>query len=394
MRTVRDAALGGRTVLMRADFNVPLSDDGKITDDLRITSTLPTIRYILDGGARLILCSHLGRPKGKPDSAFTLLPVAERLEELMGEKVIFADDPLVTGPTADEAVGRLKAGEARILLLQNTRYRAEEEKNDREFSRALASYADLFVLDAFGCSHRAHASTVGVAEFIPAYAGFLLEKEVSFLKDRLEEPARPYTVIMGGAKVSDKIELIRNLLKKADNLVIGGAMANTFLRAKGLSTGISKVEEDKLDLASLILSEAEEKGVKVYLPADLRCAPAFDNDSPVSVCPAEGIPEDLMALDIGPETEKTYAGVIASSGTVVFNGPMGVFEMSNFASGTRAVAEAMASSGALTVVGGGDSAAAVASFGLSEKMDHVSTGGGASLELLEGKVLPGVAVME
>lgn len=394
MRTVKDTDLKGKTVLMRADFNVPLSEDMKITDDLRIAATVPTIRYILDAGASLILCSHLGRPKGKPDPAFTLAPVAARLEELLGEKVIFADDPEVTGEITRKAAERLKAGEARVMLMQNTRYREEEEANDPAFSRDLASFADIFVLDAFGCAHRAHASTVGVSDYIPACAGLLLEKEVSYLKDRLEDPARPYTVIMGGAKVSDKIELINNLLKKADRLIIGGAMANTFLKAKGLETGTSKVEEDKLSLALEILDNAKKLGVEVYLPADLRCAPEFSAEAPCTVCSADAVPSDLMALDIGPETEKIYSDVIESSATVVFNGPMGVFEFEAFSSGTKAVIAAMASSGAVTVVGGGDSAAAVASFGMSEKMSHVSTGGGASLEMLEGKVLPGVAIME
>ena len=394
MRTIKDTDLKGKTVLMRADFNVPLSEDMKITDDLRITATVPTIRYILDAGASLILCSHLGRPKGKPDPAFTLAPVAARLEELLGEKVIFADDPEVTGEITRKAAERLKAGEARVMLMQNTRYREEEEANDPAFSRDLASFADIFVLDAFGCAHRAHASTVGVSDYIPACGGLLLEKEVSYLKDRLEDPARPYTVIMGGAKVSDKIELINNLPKKADWLIIGGAMANTFLKAKGLETGTSKVEEDKLSLALEILDNAKKLGVEVYLPADLRCAPEFSADAPCTVCPADAVPSDLMALDIGPETEKIYSDVIASSATVVFNGPMGVFEFEAFSSGTKAVIAAMASSGAVTVVGGGDSAAAVASFGMSEKMSHVSTGGGASLEMLEGKVLPGVAIMD
>ncbi len=394
MRTIKDTDLKGKTVLMRADFNVPLSEDMKITDDLRITATVPTIRYILDAGASLILCSHLGRPKGKPDPAFTLAPVSARLEELLGEKVIFADDPEVTGEITRKAAERLKAGEARVMLMQNTRYREEEEANDPAFSRDLASFADIFVLDAFGCAHRAHASTVGVSDYIPACGGLLLEKEVSYLKDRLEDPARPYTVIMGGAKVSDKIELINNLLKKADRLIIGGAMANTFLKAKGLETGTSKVEEDKLSLALEILGNAKKLGVEVYLPADLRCAPEFSADASCTVCPADAVPSDLMALDIGPETEKIYSDVIASSATVVFNGPMGVFEFEAFSSGTKAVIAAMASSGAVTVVGGGDSAAAVASFGMSEKMSHVSTGGGASLEMLEGKVLPGVAIME
>lgn len=393
MKTVKDAELKGRTVLMRADFNVPLDENMNITDNLRIASTVPTIRYILDNGAKIILCSHLGRPKGKPNKEFTLAPVAAELEKLLGEKVIFADDDLVTGETAKAAAAELKDTDARLMLLQNTRFRAEEEENDPGFSKELASLADLFVLDAFGCAHRAHASTVGVSDYIPAFAGFLMEKEVSFLKDKLDEPERPYTVIMGGAKVSDKIELINNLLKKADGLIIGGAMANTFLAAQGFSMGTSKTEDDKLDLAREILENAKALNVKVNLPVDLVCAKEFSADAEPSVYAVDAVPADMMALDIGPGTAAKYAEVIRGSKTVVFNGPAGVFEFDNFAAGTKAVIDAMAESDALTVVGGGDSAAAVAKFGMSEKMSHVSTGGGASLELLEGKTLPGVAII-
>lgn len=392
MKTVRDAEFKGKTVLMRADFNVPLDENMNITDNLRIASTVPTINYILDAGAKIILCSHLGRPKGKPNPEFSLAPVAAELERLLGEKVIFADDDLVTGDKAKAAAEELKNSDARLMLLQNTRYRAEEEENDPGFSKELASFADIFVLDAFGCAHRAHASTVGVSDYIPAFAGFLMEKEVSFLKDKLDEPARPYTVIMGGAKVSDKIELINNLLRKANVLIIGGAMANTFLAAQGFSMGTSKTEDDKLDLAREILENAKNLGVDVYLPTDLACAKEFADAEP-QVFKIDAVPADMMALDIGPETAAKYAEVIKASGTVVFNGPAGVFEFDNFAAGTKAVIEAMAESDALTVVGGGDSAAAVAKFGLSEKMSHVSTGGGASLELLEGKTLPGVAII-
>lgn len=393
MRTVKDADLIGKTVIFRADFNVPLDENGKITDNLRIFATLPTIKYILDNGAKLILCSHLGRPKGKPNKAFTLLPVAEELEKLLGEKVIFCDDDYVAGDIADKTVEEFKASDCRVLLLQNTRYREEEEKNDAEFSRKLASYADLFVLDAFGCSHRAHASTVGISDYIPAYGGFLIEKEVEFLKSSVDNAQKPFTVIMGGAKVSDKIGVIKNLLSKADNILIGGAMANTFLKALGHNIGLSKVEEDKLDLAKSLLEEAEKNNVKMYLPVDLYCAEEFSNDVAKQLYKADEIADNVMALDIGEETAQLYADVIKSSKTVVFNGPMGVFEMSNYEFGTKAVVEAMAQSNAVTVVGGGDSAAAVNQFGMGDKMSHISTGGGASLELLEGKVLPGVAIL-
>ena len=393
MKTIKDADLKGRTVILRADFNVPLDENGVITDSLRITATVPTIKYILDGGAKLILCSHLGRPKGKPNSEFTLLPVSKELEKLLGEKVIFCDDDLVAGELADKEVAEFKASDNRVMLLQNTRYRAEEEANDAEFSKKLASYADIFVLDAFGCSHRAHASTVGISDYIPAYGGFLIEKEVEFLKSAVDEAEKPFTVIMGGAKVSDKIGVIRNLLDRADNILIGGAMANTFLKALGYNMGISKVEEDKLDLAKSLLDEAEAKNVKMYLPTDVYCAKEFSNDAEKELYKIDDVADDVMALDIGEETAKTYADVILGSKTVVFNGPMGVFEMSNYEFGTRAVVDAMANSGAVTVVGGGDSAAAVNQFDMADKMSHISTGGGASLEMLEGKVLPGVAVL-
>lgn len=393
MKTIKDANLNGKTVILRADFNVPLDENGIITDNLRISATLPTIKYILDNGAKLILCSHLGRPKGKPNKEFTLYPVYKELEKLLNEPVIFSNDDLVVGEKTDKTVEEFKSSTIRVMLLQNTRYREEEEKNDKEFSRKLASYADIFVLDAFGCSHRAHASTVGIGEFIPSYGGFLIEKEVEFLSSSVDNAKKPFSVIMGGAKVSDKIGVIENLIKKADNILIGGAMANTFLKAQGYDMGISKVEEDKLTLANQLLDKAKENNVKIYLPIDLYCAKEFSDDSAKTLYDIENIPSDEMALDIGQKTAEIYADVIKASKTVVFNGPMGVFEMDNFSFGTKAVVDAMAQSDAVTVVGGGDSAAAVNKFGMAEKMSHISTGGGASLEMLEGKVLPGVAIL-
>lgn len=394
MKTIKNTDFNGQTVLLRADFNVPLDKDHNITDDLRIKATVPTIRFILDCGAKIIVCSHLGRPKGTPNHEYSLEPVARRLEELIGEKVLFSNDDLVVGEQADEDVKAFKSSSARILLLQNTRFRPEEEANDPEFAKKLASYADKFVLDAFGCAHRAHASTVGVASYIPAYGGFLIEKEIEFLQDALKSPQKPFTVIMGGAKVSDKIGVIRNLLKKADNILIGGAMANTFLKATGRNTGISKVEDDKLDLAKALLDEAKASGVKIYLPIDIYGSTEFSNETPRVMYDADKIPDDIMALDIGVKTIKMYCDIIEESKTVVFNGPMGVFEMMNYEEGTRAVIDAMADCDALTIVGGGDSAAAVAEFGMENKMSHISTGGGASLEMLEGKILPGVEILQ
>lgn len=393
MRTIRDIDLKGKTVLLRADFNVPLDENGVITDNLRIAATLPTINYIIEQGARIIACSHLGRPKGKPSAQFSLAPVARELENLLGIKVIFADDDEVVGEKTKEEAARFRTSNDKLMLLQNTRFRAEEEADDAGFAEDLASLADIFVLDAFGCAHRAHASTVGVADYIPAVGGFLIEKEVKFLSEAVNDPKRPFTVILGGAKVSDKIGVIENLLNKADNILIGGAMANTFLTAEGHNMGLSKIEADKTDLARQLQEKAVQKGVKLYLPVDVKVCAEFADGLPVSDTDVKSVPEDTMALDIGPKTVKIFADVIKSSNTVIFNGPMGVCEMSNFAAGTRAVAEAMAESGALTVVGGGDSAAAVDSFGLSAKMTHVSTGGGASLEMLEGKTLPGVAIL-
>ena len=394
MRTIKEADLKGKTVLLRVDYNVPMDDSGSITDDMRITSTLPTLNYILEHGAKIILCAHLGRPKGKPSPEFSLAPVARRLSELMKEEVVFSDDDEVVGEATVKAAESFRTSEGRLMMLQNTRFVPEEEANDPGFAKKLASLADIFVLDAFGCAHRAHASTVGVADYIPAFGGFLIENEVRFLKDALEEPERPYTVIMGGSKVSDKIGLITNLMTKADNILVGGAMAQTFLKAIGYEVGTSKVEDDKLELASQMLEQADEIGVKLFLPVDIAGSTEFSNDTPKAVYGIDAIPEDVMALDIGEKTAKNYADIIAKSKTVVFNGPVGVFEMEKYSEGTRAVVEAMANCPGTTVVGGGDSAAAVALFGLSDKMTHISTGGGASLEMLEGKELPGVAILE
>ncbi|NLW69632.1 MAG: phosphoglycerate kinase, partial [Eubacteriaceae bacterium] len=338
--------------------------------------------------------SHLGRPKGKPSPEFSLKAVAVALEKMLGEKVIFSDDDTVVGEKAKSDFQLLKNSDARVMLLQNTRFTPKEEENDPAFAKQLSAFGDIFVLDAFGCAHRAHASTVGLADYLPAYGGFLIEKEVKFLKDALEEPESPFTVVMGGSKVSDKITLITNLMSKADNILIGGAMAQTFLKSRGYNVGISKIEEDKLELAGQILEQADEMGVNIYLPVDVTGSSAFSNETPKALYTIDAIPDDFMALDIGEKTAQNYAKIILKSKTVVFNGPMGVFEMANYEQGTKKVIEAMADCDGVTVIGGGDSASAVAQFGYSDKMTHISTGGGASLELLEGKVLPGVAILE
>ncbi len=390
-KTVRDVDLKGKKVLCRCDFNVPMKD-GEITDDTRIRAALPTLCYMLEQGAAVILMSHLGRPKGKPDPKYTLAPVAARLSELLGQDVAFAASDLVVDEDVRAKAAALQPGCA--MLLENVRYRAEEEKNDPSFSKELASLGDLFVNDAFGTAHRAHASTAGVADYLPAVSGFLIEKELQFLGDAVEDPKRPFTAILGGSKVSDKIGVIENLLNKADAILIGGGMAYTFLRAKGLAIGTSLCEEDKLDLAKGLMARAKEKGVDLLIPEDSKVGSAFAADCETAYADSAAMPDGWMGLDIGPKTIATYADRIAQSGTVVWNGPMGVFEFPAFEAGTKAVAEAMADSGAVTVVGGGDSAAAVAQFGLSDRMTHISTGGGASLEFLEGKVLPGVACLQ
>ena len=390
-KTVRDIQVKDKKVIVRCDFNVPLKD-GVITDDTRIKAALPTIRYLLDEGAAVILMSHLGRPKGEPDAQYSLQPVAGRLSELLAREVIFAKSDRVVDDEVRAAAAGLMAGQ--VMLLENVRFRKEETKNGEDFARELAQLADIYVNDAFGTAHRAHASTAGIAAFLPAVSGFLIEKEVKFLGEALDAPKRPFVAIMGGAKVGDKIPVIRNLLGKVDALLIGGGMTYTFYKAKGYEIGTSILDEESLELASSLLKEAEEKNVRLLLPVDVLCGREFKNDTETLVCRAEEMPPDMMGLDIGPETIAAYSSEIASAGTIVWNGPMGVFEMENFAGGTRAVAEAMSRCGAVTVIGGGDSAAAVTQFGLADKMSHISTGGGASLEFLEGRELPGIAVLE
>ena len=390
-KTVRDIDVKGRKVIERCDFNVPMAD-GKITDDTRITSSLPTINYLLDQGAAVILMSHMGRPKGKADMNYTLKPVADRLSALLGRQVMFISSPDVVDDRVKAAAAALKPGQ--VMLLENVRFRKEETDNDPEFAKELASMADIYVNDAFGTAHRAHASTAGIASYLPSVSGFLIEKEIRFLGDAVNDPARPFVAIMGGAKVSDKIPVIENLLTKVDTIMIGGGMAYTFFKALGLEIGTSILDEESIGLAGDLLEKAEKSGVKMLLPADVVCAGEFSNDAPARICSREDIPADMMGMDIGPETVRIYSAEIEKASTVVWNGPMGVFEMENFARGTRSIAEALSRCSGVTIIGGGDSAAAVEHFGLAGKMTHISTGGGASLEFLEGKELPGVAVLE
>ena len=386
-KTVEDINVKGKKVLVRCDFNVPLKD-GVITDENRLNGALPTIKYLVDNGARVILCSHMGKPKGEPKPELSLAPVAKRLSEMLGKEVVFAADNNVVGENAKKAVAEMKDGD--IVLLENTRYRKEETKNGEEFSKELASLAEIFVNDAFGSAHRAHCSTVGVTEFIDtAVCGYLIQKELKFLGNAVETPERPFVAILGGAKVSDKIAVINNLLDKVDTLIIGGGMAYTFLKAQGYEIGTSLVEEDRLDYAKEMIEKAKAKGVNFLLPVDHRVATEF-KDVEATVTEDQNIPAGSMGLDIGPKTEKLYADAIKDAKTVVWNGPMGVFEFENFNKGTIAVAKAMADSNATTIIGGGDSAAAVNILGFGDKMTHISTGGGASLEFLEGKVLPGI----
>ena len=389
-KTIEDIDVKGKRVLVRCDFNVPLKD-GVITDENRLNGALPTIKYLVDNGAKVILCSHMGKPKGEPKPELSLAPVAKRLSEMLGKEVVFAADDNVVGENAKKAVAEMKDGD--VVLLQNTRYRKEETKNGEEFSKELASLAEIFVNDAFGTAHRAHCSTVGVTDFIDtAVCGYLIQKELKFLGDAVENPERPFVAILGGAKVSDKIAVINNLLDKVDTLIIGGGMAYTFLKAQGYEIGTSLVEEDRLDYAKEMIAKAEEKGVKFLLPVDHRVATEF-KDVAATVTEDQNIPAGNMGLDIGPKTEKLYADAIKDAKTVIWNGPMGVFEFENFNKGTIAVAKAMAESNATTIIGGGDSAAAVNILGFGDKMTHISTGGGASLEFLEGKVLPGIAAL-
>ncbi len=394
-KTVDDINVKGKRVLVRCDFNVPLKD-GKITDENRLVAALPTIKKLVSDGGKVILCSHLGKPKGEPKPELSLKPVAKRLSELLGMEIKFAADDCVVGENAKAAVSAMKDGE--IVLLQNTRYRAEETKNEEAFSKELGSLADIFVNDAFGTAHRAHCSTVGVVDYVDeAVCGYLIEKELRYLGNAVEDPQRPFVTILGGAKVADKLSVIENLLSKADTLIIGGGMAFTFLAAKGYETGKSLLDETKIDYCKDMMKKAEEKGVKLLLPIDTVVAKNFPDpiDGPIDTEIVESckIPDDCEGLDIGPKTAALFAEEVKSAKTVVWNGPMGVFENPTLAKGTLAVAQAMADSDAITVIGGGDSAAAVNTLGLGDKMTHISTGGGASLEFLEGKDLPGIAAM-
>lgn len=394
-KTVEDLRVAGKRVLVRCDFNVPIKN-GVITDETRIVAALPTIKYLIEQNAKVILCSHMGKPKGAPLPEYSLAPVAQRLTEKLGKPVVFAADDTVVGDNAKAAVAAMKDGD--VVLLQNTRYRAEETKNVETFSKELASLADLFVNDAFGAAHRAHCSTVGVASFVEESAnGYLMAKEVKFLGDAVNNPVRPFVCILGGAKVADKLNVIANLLTKADTLIIGGGMAYTFLKAQGHTIGTSLVDDEKLDYCREMLKKAEENGVKLLLPVDTVCAASFPNpiDAPIEtvIVSSDAIPEDMMGLDIGPKTRELFAQEVKSAKTVVWNGPMGVFENPILAEGTIAIAKAMAETDATTIIGGGDSAAAVNTLGFGDKMSHISTGGGASLEYLEGIELPGIAAM-
>lgn len=391
-KTIRDIDLKGKRVLIRCDFNVPLDSNQNITDDTRIRAALPTLEYMLTQGAKVVVMSHLGRPKGKAAAEFSLAPVAVRLAELLGKQVEFADSDVVVDDSVKEKVAALKDGD--VLLLQNVRFRKEETDNEPGFAKELASLGDVFVQEAFGTAHRAHASTAGVADYLPCVSGFLIEKEVKFLGSALQNPQRPFVAIMGGAKVGDKIKVIENLLTKVDTLIIGGGMSYTFYKAMGLEIGKSILDADNIDLAKMLLEKATSLNVKLLLPVDIVCADEFSNDAKYQTYSRDQIPSDMMGLDIGEETVKLYSEEIAKAKTVVWNGPMGVFEMENFAKGTKAIAEALAISDATTIIGGGDSAAAVEQFGLADKMSHISTGGGASLEFLEGKILPGISIIE
>jgi 3-phosphoglycerate kinase len=389
-KTIRDVDVRGKRVLVREDFNVPIGDSGQITDDHRIREALPTITALRDAGARVILASHLGRPKGRVDDSLRLDVVAHRLTDLLGIPVRKLPDCI--GPQVAAAVAAMRDGD--VVLLENLRFHPEEEANDDTFSRELAALADVYVNDAFGTAHRAHASTVGVARYRPAVAGLLMEKELRHLSDALEHPTRPFVAILGGKKVSDKMGVIRNLLGRADALLIGGAMSYTFLQAEGYEIGASLIEDDRLELARDLIDEAVRRERTFKLPEDVVVAERFADDAPHKVVPVDLIPPGWMGMDIGPATAGAFAAIIQEANTIVWNGPMGVFEFPAFADGTRAVAQAMADSGAVTIVGGGDSAAAVELFGLADRMTHISTGGGASLEFLEGKELPGLAALQ
>jgi len=389
-KTVRDIDVRGRKVLLRCDFNVPQDKaTGEITSDKRIVAALPTIRYLLEQGAAVIACSHLGKPKGEWKEKLSLAPVAARLSELLGQEVIFAKD--VIGEDARAKAAALQGGE--IMLLENLRFHIEEEKNDPDFAKALASLAEVYVSDAFGTVHRAHASTEGVSKYLPAVSGFLVARELEVMGKALDDPKRPFVAVLGGAKVSDKINVINNLLEKADTIIIGGGMAYTFSKAQGGEIGNSLLEADKLDYALEMIEKAKAKGVQLLLPVDSVCAKEFSADAEPVVVEAGRIPADMMGMDIGPKTVELFCGAVKDAGTIVWNGPMGVFEFPAFAVGTKAMAKALAESGAVTIIGGGDSAAAAEQLGFADRITHISTGGGASLEFLEGKTLPGVACL-
>ena len=388
-KTIEDIVVKGKKVLVRCDFNVPLDKEGNITDENRIVGAMPTIKYLAENGAKVILCSHMGKPKGEPKPEFSLAPVAKRLSEKLGKEVVFAADANVVGENAKKAVAEMADGD--IVLLENTRYRAEETKNIETFSKELASLAEIFVNDAFGTAHRAHCSTVGVTEYLPAVCGYLIQKEIQFLGNAVNNPVRPLVAILGGSKVSSKISVIENLLDKVDKLIIGGGMAYTFMAAKGYEVGDSLLEKDYIDYAKEMMEKA---GDKLLLPIDTVVANDFANDAESKVVPEGGIEAGWQGLDIGPKTIELFSDAVKSAKTVVWNGPMGVFEMENFAKGTNAIAQVLAEIDATTVIGGGDSVAAVNQAGLGDKMSHISTGGGASLEFLEGKELPGIAALQ
>ena len=390
-KSVEDLDVKGKRVLVRCDFNVPLKD-GEITNDKRIVAALPTIKYLMEQGAKVILCSHLGRPKGEYKPEFSLAPVAKRLSEYLGVDVPLAEDENVVGDNAKKMAADLQDGQ--VMLLENVRYRAEETKNEENFSKELASLADLFVNDAFGTAHRAHCSTTGVASYLPTACGYLIQKEIRFMGGALADPKRPLVAILGGAKVSDKIGVISNLIDKCDTIIIGGGMAYTFMKYLGHNIGTSLLEADWVDKAGEMMQTAKDKGVKFLIPIDNRCGKEYKEDTEVLVCKSDDIPDGWMGLDIGPKTEKLFADAIDGAGTVIWNGPMGVSEWDNFASGTIAVAKAIADSGAISIIGGGDSVAAVTKLGFADQMSHISTGGGASLEFLEGKELPGIAALQ
>lgn len=390
-KTIEDIDVKGKKVLARCDFNVPLKD-GEITNDKRIVAALPTIKYLMEHGAKVILCSHLGRPKGEYKPEFSLAPVAKRLSEYLGVEVKLAEDAEVVGANAKAMAAELKDGE--VMLLENVRYRAEETKNEENFSKELASLADIFVNDAFGTAHRAHCSTTGVASYLPAVCGYLIQKEIKFMGGALANPKRPLVAILGGAKVSDKIGVIENLIDKCDTIIIGGGMAYTFMKYLGHNIGTSLLEADWVEKAGEMMKKAEDKGVKFLIPVDNKVGKEYDENTEAKVVSSDDIPDGWMGLDIGPKTQEIFANAIKGAGTVIWNGPMGVSEWENFAAGTICVAKAVADSGAISIIGGGDSVAAVTKLGFADKMSHISTGGGASLEFLEGKDLPGICALQ